>query len=378
MSFYDLNVTKPIYKSNGTVNLPNGGTPSLTKITLGGILEKLILIGQGTATYTPGTGSIAQDINGPWNFYNQISLIPNQQVPIIQASGYGLALFNLLKQNLEIENNLMVAPVNVGPFSVDNSYVNSGAIITTPSGTQSPLWTHMLPVPVTQRMFNGIVGYWELGNPLAQLTLSIIPAYTGTASPYNIYSLTAGQQPYLTTGNSTVTLANPTVDIMRYLYDTPINQNDRPPVTFINCVLEDTFQNNVGSAKALNYAFSPLSGYVARVLAYVVDSTTNKGVAPSMMLASNSLTMGVGDGTSLISESFYEFAARQRYELGTDMPQGTFYVDCLGKDLTFQNIFSTYDFANININMNFASALGATSYGKVVKQMLKPLQYTSK
>jgi hypothetical protein len=378
MAFYDLNVTKPIIKSNGTVSLPNGGTISTTALKLGGILDKLILLFQGTATYTPGTGSIARDVNGGANIASQISIIPNQQVPIIQASGYGLYLFNLLKENLEGDNNLLESPVNAPSNVLDNSYVNSSNIIAAPSGTQSPTWTVPIPVPIVQRMFNGIVGYWELGNPLAQLSVQIIPGYGGTSSPYNIYSTTAGTQPYFVTGNATVTLANPVVDIMRYLYDTPVNPQDRPPVTFINVILEDTFQQSVGSAKSLSYTFAPLSGYIARVITYINDSSTGLGVAPSLLLNANSLTFGIGDGTTLITENIYEYLIRQRYELGTDMPRGAFYYDFLGKDLTFQNVFSTYDYNNINLGVNMSSAIGAGSYGKVVRQMLKPLQYTAK
>lgn len=378
MAFYDLNVTKPIIKSNGTVNLPNGGTISTTSLKLGGILEKLILLFQGTATYTPGTGSIATDVGGGANIVSQISIIPNQQVPIVQASGFGLYLFNLMKENLEGDNNVLAAPVNPAPGAVDNSYVNSQSLITAPSGSQSPTWTTPLPVPIVQRMFNGICGYWELGNPLAQLNVQVIPSYTGTASPYSIGSTTPGQAPYLLAGNATTTLANPTMDIMRYLYDTPVNPNDRPPVTFINVILEDSFQQSAGAAKSLSYTFAPLSGYIARVLYYVNDSTTGLGVAPSQLMQANALTMGVGDGTNLMTENFYEFAIRQRLELGTDLPRGAFYYDFLGKDLTFQNVFSTYDYNNINLAMNFGSALGNNSYAKVVKQMLKPLQYTAK
>lgn len=378
MAFYDLNVTKPIVKSNGTVALGNGGTPTINKITLGGILQSLNLIVQGTPTYTPGTGTIARDVNGGYNILSQVSVIPNQQVPIVQASGFGLAAFNMLKGNLEGDNNVLIAPVNPAQDALDASYVNSSNIVATPSGSQNPLYTVPLPIPITQRMFNGIVGYWELGNPLAQLSVQMIPSYTGTASPYNIYSTTPGQSPYLVTGNSTVTLANPTVDVVRNLYDTPVNPNDRPPVTFINVILEDSFQQSAGAAKTLTYTFAPLSGYIARVLMYVNDSTNGLGVSPTYMLATNSMTLGVGDGTSLMSESFYEFQLRQRLELGTDMPRGMFYYDFLGKDLTFQNVFSTYDYNNINTQLNFSTALGNTSYGKVVRQMLKPLQYTAK
>lgn len=379
MTFYDLNVTKPIIKSNGIQSLSSGGSPNLPRLTLGGILEKLILLTQGTAVYTPGTGTIAKDINGPHNLYTNISVIPNQQVPIVSMSGAGLWLFNMMKDGLE---NGTVDQYDTALYSVigapDPSYINSGSQITGPSGSQSALWTYPTKVPIVQRMFNGIVGYWELGNPLAQLTVSLIAAYTGASSPYSIGSLTVGQLPYLLTGNATVTLAAPQVDIVRYLYDTPVNPQDRPPVTFINTILEDAWQQNVGSSSALKYTFAPLSGYLARVLGYVVDSATGKGVSPAYMLNTGSFTFGVGDGTQLISESIYENLFRQRDLLSFDMPQGSFFLDFLGKDLTWQNVFSTYDNANVNMALNFSSQVGASSYGKVIRQVLKPLQYTAK
>lgn len=379
MGFYDLNTTKPIIKSNGVTNLTQGGSPNLPRITLGGILEKLVLITQGTAVYTPGTGTIAQDINGPYNLYSNISVIPNQQVPIISVSGYGAWLYNLIKDGLENDtaNPYATSLVSV-PGSPDGSFVNGGSQIVAPSGSQSSLWTFPIKLPVVQRMFNGIVGYWELGNPLAQLTVSLTTAYTGSASPYGIGSTTVGNLPYLLTGNAVTTLATPTVDIVRYLYDTPVNPQDRPPVTFINTIIEDTWQNNVGSSNQLKYTFAPLSGYLARVIGYTVDSTTGKGVAPALMLNNNSFTFGVGDGTNLISENIYENLWRQRDLTSFDAPQGTVFMDFLGKDLTWQNIFSTYDNANINMAMNFSSNVGANSYGKVIRQVLKPLQYTSK
>lgn len=382
MTFYDLNVTKPIIKSNGTVNLANGGTPNLPRLVLGGVLEKIGIITQGTPVMTPGTGTIARDVNGGYNIYSNLAVIPNQQVPIYSTSGWGNALFNILKDALELDNfdayDFQTGTVTKEQALPDLSYINSSDLIATPSGAQSPLWTVPHIIPIVQRMFNGIVGYWELGNPLAQLTVQLIAAYTGAASPYSIASLTAGQLPYLITGNATVTLASPTADIVRYLWDTPVNPQDRPPVTFINTIIEDTFTNNVGSASALKYTFAPLSGYVARVIAYVNDSATGKGVAPSLCLNTNAFTFGIGDGTTLISESIYETLLRQKSVAGFDMPQGVWWLDFLGKDLTWQAVFSTYDNANVNLGLNFSSAVGANSYGKVIRQMLKPLQYTAK
>lgn len=382
MSFYDLNVTKKIIKSNGITSLGPGGTPVLPRLTIGGILEKIGILAQGTATYTPGTGSIARDVQGGYNIFSNMSVIPNQQVPIVSVSGYGNFLFNIVKEGLELDNfdayGFLTGSNTQLQDPLDPSWVDGSSVIAAPSGNQSPTWTVPHYLYTTQRMFNGIVGYWELGNPLAQLTVSLTPSYSGNASPFNIFSTTAGQQPYLTTGNATVTLTNPQADIIRYLYDTPVNKQDRPPVTFINTIIEDSFQNNVGSATQLKYTFQPLSGYVVRVVAYVFNSTTSKGVDPSLMLPANSLQMNIGDGTSIVSETIYETAVRQKNLLGFDLPRGAFFLDFLGRDLTWQEVYSTYDTANINFALNFSSALGASSTAKIVKQVMKPLQYVSR
>lgn len=382
MSFYDLNVTKKIIKSNGTINLGPGGTPNLPKLVLGGILEKVGILVQGTATYTLGGGTIARDINGGYNVLSNMSIIPNQQVPIVSVSGFGNFLYNVVKEGLESDNfdayGFLTSTATQLQDALDPSWVDGSSIVAAPSGSQSATWTIPNYLYVTQRMYNGIVGYWELGNPLAQLTVQITPSYTGTASPFTIQSLTPGVLPYLVTGAATVTLASPVADIIRYLYDTPVNPQDRPPVTFINTVIEDTFQQTVGSATSLSYTFQPLSGYVARIVAYVLDSTTGKGVDPTKMLTSGSLQMNIGDGTSIISESIFETALRQKNLLGFDLPRGAFFLDFLGRDLTWQEVYSTYDTANINFKLNFSSAVGASSTGKVIKQVMKPLQYVSR
>jgi hypothetical protein len=393
MGFYDINVTKKIIKSNGIATLGPGGTPVLPKLTIGGILEKVGVIIQGTPTYTPGTGTIARDIQGGYNVMSNMSIIPNQQVPIVSVSGFGNWLFNTVKEGLELDNfdayDIITGLTSPAPAAglagftyiqdaLDPSWVNSSFIIAAPSGNQAATWSIPNYLYTTQRMFNGIVGYWELGNPLAQLTVSLTPSYSGAASPFNIYSATAGVAPYFITGNATVTLATPQADIVRYLFDTPVNPQDRPPVTFINTILEDSFQNSPGGATQVKYTFQPLSGYIARVVMYVFNSTTSKGVDPTLMLASNSLQMNIGDGTSIVSESIYETALRQKNLLGFDLPRGAFFFDFLGRDLTWQEVYSTYDTANINAVLNFSSALGASSTGKVIKQVMKPLQYVSK
>jgi len=51
-----------------------------------------------------------------------------------------------------------------------------------------------------------------------------------------------------------------------------------------------------------------------------------------------------------------------------------FYIDFLGRDLTLQNVLDTFTAGNINLQMNFSSALGATASGKVIRAMLQAVQ----
>ena len=54
-------------------------------------------------------------------------------------------------------------------------------------------------------------------------------------------------------------------------------------------------------------------------------------------------------------------------------------MDFLGQDLTLQNVLDTFTAGNINLQMNFNSALssstvaGVGSNGKVIRQMLQAL-----
>jgi len=108
--------------------------------------------------------------------------------------------------------------------------------------------------------------------------------------------------------------------------------------------------------------------------AYTAAYNTRAGVSPALMGAVNAINLTVGNNAPVYVESIYDFAFRANQELGQQLPQGVFYIDFLGRDLTLQNVLDTFTAGNINLQMNFSSALGATSSGKVIRAMLQAVQ----
>jgi hypothetical protein len=377
MTFYDINKTKKIIKSNGLLSLNPSGVPAQQQIIQAGILEKLVLLFQGTPNFATPTGTINADFRAPYNLINNITVQPNQQAPIVQASAWMLYLFNMLKYCMENDTTGFVFDQGVGAIgtSPDNSFVNNGRNTVNPTGTQNQYFQFPVDVPVLQRMLNEDVGYWELDNVLTTLAVQISTVLQGTTSPYSMGTSASpilSTEPFNLTGTATATLAGAVADILRVLWTTP--EIDKPDMQMISVVLEDAPQgSNVAGSKQVTYKVNANSGYLARLLMFVYDGNISKGVFPSNM---TNILFSYGDNTQLMVENPYEALYRQRYELGLDLPQGAFYYDFLGKDCTWQNVFDTYNFANATMQMNIGTtALGTGSFAQVLKQLILPLQY---
>lgn len=376
MGFYDLNKTKKILKSNGLMALNPSGVPASQQILQAGILEKLVALIQGTPNFANGTGAITADKRGPYNLISMLTLQPNQQAPIVQASGWGLYLYNMIKYCMEVQSGFVFdQSVDAIGTSPDSTFVNSGRNTVNPSGNQSPYFAFPLDVPIVQHMQGEDVGYWELDNVLTTLALQISTVLIGNTSPYGMgtnASPILSTEPFNLTGTASATLAGAVADVLRVLWTTP--EIDKPDMQMISVVLEDAPQgSNPAGSKQVTYKINANSGYLARILMYVYDGNISQGVFPGN---TNNVLFSYGDNTQLMVENAYEALYRQRYELATDLPQGCYYYDFLGRDLTWQNVFDTYNFANGTMQMNIGNtALGTGSFAQIVKQLLLPLQY---
>jgi hypothetical protein len=229
---------------------------------------------------------------------------------------------------------------------------------------------------VTQRVrsLGGEIGFWPLQNPAMQLALSYIINSATAATPYSIASTAAATAPYLVTGAATVTWA-PTLDVVRTMYQVPANQADFPPFQFVSTFVEEAPQGaSIGGATTFTWQATPLSGLLARVGLFIYDSNASAGIANATINGSNALQLTYDANTVKYSETSYEALARMQALYRFILPQGFFTWDLLGADLTLADTLNTSTTANIKLTVNTASALGASSYAKIIRQIISPLE----
>lgn len=366
----DPGVSKKLRLSNGSTAWGTGGLPVSTNIQPTGILRHMRLITSGTPTYTVGTGTINKDVQGYGNQYTLVTVSPNQQSPILSLSGYGAQLVQYM---LATEDEFRaVVEANMAGVLNPETAADQFAYATSGSAYRNAL---MLPIAQRIRSLGGDIGMWPLQNPAVTLQAAVTPSSASTATPYNIYSTTAGASPYLVTGNATVTLASPTFDIVRELWQVPASETDYPPFNLVSSWIEESPQGaNPSGASSVVWQMTPLSGILARLGVYVYDSgNSNNGVAASNLTASNALVLSYDANTPKFSESSYEALARQHQALGFDAPQGFYFYDLLGKDLTLADSLNSHVIGNIKFTATFNNALGGSSAVKIIKQVISPL-----
>lgn len=374
MPWGDPGVSKKLRLSNGVVNFGTGGQPVPGNIQPTGILRALRMLMSATPTFVPGTGVIARDVNGPWNVLTQVLVSPNQQAPVVQVSGYGLYLINCM---LSEESGDVGLPPDVAAVAETSSETATDIYSASATSGTTP-WKFPLFLPISQRVrsLGGDIGMWPLQNPSITLQASYTPNSSSQVGPYNIYSLTAGQSPYLVTNNATVTLTNPGIEFIRELWQVPASQSDFPPFQVVSSWIEEQPQgSNVNGATSFSWLMTPLSGILVRLGVYIYDGAQNGGVLASNLTASNALLLSYDATTPKFSESAQAALARQRQHFTFDLPQGFYTYNLMGKDLTLQDTLDSHTTGNIKFTANFNAALGSTnSSAKIIKQVISPLE----
>lgn len=371
MAWGDPGVSKNLRLSNGATAWGTGGTPTTVPIQQTGILRGLRMLVNGATTYTAGGGTIALDKLGPWNIFSNLTLSPNQQAPIINLSGYGLYLANVMRA---IDRQTMNTP-DTTSTSVSNAETSTD-IYSAPVTTSTLRLYEDIPITQQIKSLGGEFGFWPLQNPAIQLQFSFTPNSASSGSPFNIFSTTANAAPYLVTGAATMTLTSPTTELIRDLYQVPVAAADFPPFNLVTTWIEESPQGaSVGGATSATWQATPLSGLLLRVGAFILDSgNSNNGIAASNLTASNALQLTYDNNTPKYAESSYAALARQRSYFGFDLPQGFYVWDLLGKNQTLQDVLDTNTVGNIKLQFTFTNALGSTSSIKIVRQILSPLE----
>lgn len=369
LQFNSQNVTRLLRVANSTSNwISNTQTP--VQIIQAGYARELFAILSGATTVT--TNAVTPDSWGPWGMISNFQVNSNVQAGIINLSGIGAAWVGMLKQALEqVGNTFDTQTVTTQGDG------NLGTLYSIPSGAGAGTLTlpYLLPLAQEIKTLDGYVGIWDLQDPSIQMTLLYTPGSASTASPFSIVQGTANNgagQFVQSSGGATVT--TPSMDIGRVMYDPPLDEANDPEFGFVHSWYEDLWNSSLAGSKSIQWRALANSGYITRMIFGVFDSTGPAGLADTQGTNSNFINFTVGNNAPVYVESIAEYRLRASYELGHMLPQGVYHLDFLGRDLTMQNVVDTFTAGNIQLQMNFVNALGATSSGKVIRGMLQALQ----
>jgi len=389
LEFNSQNVTRLLRLANST-SVWQSNTQTPVQIVQAGYLRDLMLVLSGAVT-TVTTALTLLDNFAPWGLLGNIQVNSNVQAGLINVSGIGLNWINQVVLGLEKMGNSFDTTNTATPgttaavIGIDEP--QGGPVATAlnpvPSLYQVPLTVQagaslILPwwIPLAQKIntLDGYVGIWDLQDPSIQMVLNYTPNTPTTSTPFNIVEGTASTGAGLfTQAANTATIAAPTLDILRVMYDPPLDPANDPEFGYVHSWYEELWNTAPGGSSTINWRALANSGYITRLIFGVWNSTTSLGVADTLCNLSNSINLTVGNNAPVIVENINEYRMRSSMELGHQITQGAFYIDFLGQDLTLQNVLDTFVAGNINLQMNFSSGLGATSTGKVIRGMLQAL-----
>jgi hypothetical protein len=402
LEFNSKDVTR-LLRLNNSVTSWSSNTQTPVQIVQTGYLRDLIVFVQGTPTVTGTAANVFLDPLGPFNVIQNFQVNSNVQAGIINLSGSACAWYAMMKWALEGDSNPYAPAISAPAPTALNAYNqldftwNEEAInaVAAPVNTSAnPLWQVPYHLPLAQQIntLDGQIGIWDLQDPSVQMTLLFTPNSASASSPFLITSATTGRGslPYtaVAVGTDFLSLTTPRTWVQRVMYDPPIDRANDPDFGYVHTVYEEQWNTGVGGSTVLNWKALANSGWITRLLFYVQDSAnlpataaaytssynTRAGVSPALMLGNNAINFTIGNNAPVYVESIYDYEFRANQELDNQLPNGVFYIDFLGKDLTLQNVLDTFTAGNINLQMNFSSALGATSTGKVVRSMLQAIQ----
>lgn len=383
LEFNSQNVTRLLRLVNST-SIWQSNTQTPVQIVQAGYLRELMVILSGALTTTT-TAITLLDNFAPWGMISNFQVNSNVQAGVINVSGIGMnwidqVIFGLEKMGNTFDTSVAATPAATvdepqgGPAGTASLPVPSlyQIPLTTAGGTLILPW--MIPLAQKINTLDGYVGIWDLQDPSIQMVLNYTPNSSSSATPFNVVEGTASTGAGLfTQAANTSVIATPAMEIVRIMYDPPLDPANDPEFGYVHSWYEELWNTAPGGSSTINWRALANSGYITRLIFGVWDSAATAGVADSKVGLSNSINLTVGNNAPVIVEDVSSFRLRSSLELGHQMTQGAFYIDFLGQDLTLQNVLDTFTAGNINLQMNFSSGLGATSTGKVIRGMLQAL-----
>lgn len=378
MAWGDNGVSKLQYKLDS--NTPWGPANSPKGVTLQkqGILKSMRMIQRGALTFSGVPNASAF---GPYDTYSWFELLGNAQQAIFRSSGIGMYWINVVRRALESGsppvNTSLPSPINV----TDQDYIFGGTKTSAPANDTD--WNWFLDLPVAQRVrsLGGDIGMIPMSTQNAQVLFNFTHGMTlSSGTTYNLYNASSTddlQHPYYHASN-TVTIANPTLELMKDQYEPVSNAADFPNFDWVSQWLEEQPQTYSGSG--FTWKQNQDAGILCRLIFGVFSSASPWGVVTADLLNAGAINLSYNSDTPKFLESGLDALARMRSQThNVDMPQGVFFYDMLGADLTWADVLNTYVVPAIQLSMtiNPTITLHSTITPKVLAQRLLPIRITN-
>lgn len=372
MAWGDEGVTKLLYKQDSVTNWGPINAPITVQLIKSGILRNLRIIQGGGALAFAGATTASP--MGPYNIYSDFTVLANAQQTVYKASGIGAYYIDTVKRALEFDdgppNASLASPINV----TDPDFVFDGRATSAPATNTQWNWSLKLPITQQIRSLGGDIGLIPMSTENAQLTFSFTQnAFSVAGSTYTIQSAANDlSQPYF--GANAVTVATPSVDLVKELYEPVINEADFPDFSFVSQWVEErpqTFGTN-----GFTWKQNQDAGVILRLIFGLWTSASPFGITSANLATASALILSYNTDIVKFKESALEALARQREQLGFDLDFGVFFYDLLGKDLTLADVLNSYIVPAIQLQMNTSSAvtLNTTVPPKVLVQRLIPIR----
>ncbi|HVB23623.1 MAG TPA: hypothetical protein VNG51_16920 [Ktedonobacteraceae bacterium] len=373
MAFGDEGVTKLQYKQDSTTPWGPSGISKTVTLTKAGILKNLRMI-QGGGALSLGAGAAASAF-GPYNAYAQLELLANAQQDIFRTSGIGMSYIDMIKRGLEDA----MAPINTAepspPNVTDTDYIFDGRATSAPANNTQWNWYLNLPVSQKVRSLGGDIGMIPMATENAQMQFLFTPnAASVSGTTYTISNGSASDdlsEAYY--GTNATTISAPTVDLVRIMYEAIQNPADFPDFSFVSQWLEE--QPQTFSGTTWTWKQNQDAGVLARLIFATYTSAAPWGITTANLPAANAIQLSYNTDTAKFKETGLEALARQRDQLGFDLPYGVFFYDLLGKDLTQADVLNSYVVPAIQLQMNYnAVTLNTNVNPKVLAQRFLPIK----
>ncbi len=263
MAWGDPGVTEQLELAETTIDLPSGGSGSVTRtLQRAGFLKRLRFYNTAALAVTANAGAPTRSAYGPTANIQQLSIEANGQIPLVKMSGKMIAIYNEVQNR---DGSVVARPLNIAELQIADSLKLAqfdDAVGVATYYAKYP-FEFQFALPVTLRGQISELGLWLLQNQAIDVGINVTfqAMYSAAANPEALWSAGVG----ITAAADT---ALSKLEVERELYNIPGDPKNFPNLAWAHQVIEykQTFTGSF-SRFAL-----PRSGLLLRAIVLNLDS----------------------------------------------------------------------------------------------------------